>query len=336
SEAKMELGRLDGIGRTLPDPELLLKPLQDREAMRSSSLEGTYATPQELFLFEMSPREPRSETDPANSWLEVSKYGKALREGMRLLEDLPFCLRLIRDMHRTLLSGVRGRERSPGEFRPTQVQIGSDRRFMPPPPTEMSACLSSLEEYMNADGYRLDPLVVCFVIHYQFETIHPFKDGNGRVGRVLLALMIHKLCGLQRPWLYMSAYFEKFKDEYIDSLFEVSTEGNWRNWIEFCLRGTIEQSKDSIRRCDLLGLEREKFHRLCQQSGARAYQIVDSLFVSPFLTIPEVSHRFSITYPTAKADIVKLEKLGILAPLPDTRPAMYYCPTVFRIAYMEA
>lgn len=335
AKAKEELARLDGIGRTLPNPNLLLRPLQSREAMRSSRLEGTYATPQELLLFELHPREPRSEVDPANSWLEVSNYGKALRLGMAKLTELPFCLRLIRDLHETLLTGVRGRERTPGLFRTVQVQLDSDKRFIPPPPKELDECLNNFEAQLNLEEYQVDPLVMCFILHYQFEAIHPFRDGNGRVGRVLLALMICKLCKLKMPWLYISAYYEKHRGEYISSLFKISTEGAWRDWIEFSLRGTIEQALDSIERCEKLRSLRDQFQISCRNAGARAHPIIESLFVTPVLTIPDLKRDFGITYPTAKSDVMKLVSLGILAELPDTHPTTYYAPAVFNAAYGE-
>jgi len=188
AEAREELARLDGVGRHMPNYELLLKPLQHREALKSSSLEGTYATPEELLLFEMGPKEPKSQHDQVNSWKEVYNYGNALRKGQKLLaEELPISLRLIKELHKELLSGVRGNQRDPGNFRRSQVHIGSDKRFVPPPPNETTTCLHGLENFIHAEN-DIDPLIFCFLVHYQFETIHPFLDGNGRVGRLLLSL----------------------------------------------------------------------------------------------------------------------------------------------------
>lgn len=335
SEAKAEVARLDGIGRSLPNPELLLRPLQSREALRSSSLEGTYATPEELLLFELQPKEPQSEKDPINSRLEVSNYSRSLRQGMSLLEELPFCLRLIKELHKTLLSGVRGRDKSPGEFRKTQNHIGSDFRFVPPPPEALAECLDSFEKRMNAQDVSFDPLVRSYLLHYQFETIHPFNDGNGRVGRALLSLMIYKWCELSMPWLYMSAYFERYKDEYVNNLFAVSATGNWDTWMEFCLRGTVQQAKDAVVRCEGLKLLRDQFHSQIDNAGPRAHQIIEGLFTYPILAIPEIATRFGVTYPTAKSDIEKLVDLNILKVLPEGRPKIFYCPGIFGIAYSE-
>lgn len=336
AEAKQELARLDGIARTLPNPELLLRPLQSREALRSSSLEGTYATPQELLLFELQPREPTSERDPANAHLEVANYSSSLRRGLKLLDELPFCLRLVRELHRVLLSGVRGRDKSPGEFRKTQNHIGSDFRFNPPPPTHLQSCLDNFEKELNAEQQRYDALVYCYLLHYQFETIHPFLDGNGRVGRVLLSLMVYKHCQLSMPWLYMSAYFERYKDEYIDNLFRVSTHADWQRWLTFCLRGTIAQALDSIRRCDALMSLKDEFHQRSDAAGTRAHPIVDGLFTTPIITIPGVAKQFSVTYPTAKSDVERLVNLKILTEAPNTYPKLYYCAPIFRIAYEDA
>ena len=335
AKAKQELARLDGIARTLPNPELLLRPLQSREALRSSSLEGTYATPRELLLFELQPREPTSERDPANAHREVANYSSSLRRGLNLMNELPFCLRLVRELHRELLSGVRGRDKAPGEFRKTQNHIGSDYRFIPSPPQHLQKCLDEFEQELHSTQEIYDPLVYCYLLHYQFETIHPFLDGNGRVGRVLLSLMIYKQCQLSMPWLYMSAYFERYKDEYIDNLFRVSTHADWHRWVTFCLRGTISQALDSIRRCDLLTVLRDKFHQALESSGPRAHPIVEGLFSTPVLTIPDVAKQFEISYPTAKSDVDSLANLGILTEIPNTYPKLYYSEPIFNIAYDE-
>ncbi|HNS21847.1 MAG TPA: Fic family protein [Sedimentisphaerales bacterium] len=334
-KAKESLARLDGIGRTLPNPELLLRPLEKREALRSSSLEGTYASPRELLLFELEPQEPKSESDPANAWREVSNHSLALRQGMKLLGSLPFCLRLIRDLHTTLLKGVRGRDRAPGSFRKCQVHIGSDRRFVPPPPNQLQVCLDAFEKELNRQDPICDPLVRACILHYQFEAIHPFMDGNGRVGRVLLSLLVYKWCELLMPWLYMSAFFEKYKDEYVDNLFRVSTKGDWETWIEFCLRGTTEQAEDSIRRCDALRQLRDRFMQQAGKVSVRAHTIIEDLFTSPVVRISKLAKRHSVTYPTAKADVDGLVEKGVLQVIPDVRPKAYFAPDIFKIAYRE-
>lgn len=334
-QAKEELARLDGVGRHLPNQELLLRPLQQREALTSSSLEGTYASPKQLLLYGIDPREPSSEKDPVNAWREVFNYGRALTHGQQQLNDgYPLSLSLIRQLHQSLLSGVRGADRTPGEFRKTQVHIGSTRRFIPPPPLEVPRCLNEFEEQFKCTS-NIDPLVRCFMLHYQFETIHPFNDGNGRVGRLLLSLMIYQWCGLHSPWLYLSAFFERYKDEYIDNLFNVSARNRWSPWINFCLRATISQSKDSIRRIDRLVALRQEYHdRTVNLSGAsRLHSIIENLFALPLVAVSRLARQYEVTYPTANADVSRLVKVGILSVLPDTYPKTYYSPEIMRIAY---
>jgi Fic family protein len=336
-KAKEELARLDGVGRHLPNQELLLRPLQQREALTSSSLEGTYATPEQLLLYGIDPREPSSDKDPVNAWREVFNYGMALSFGQDQLADgYPLSLALVRQLHQALLGGVRGADRTPGEFRKTQVHIGSTRRFVPPPPIEVSRCLTEFEEHINLDT-DIDPLVRSFMLHYQFETIHPFNDGNGRVGRLLLSLMIYKWCGLHSPWLYLSAFFEKYKDEYINNLFNVSAKNDWSTWIKFCMRATIDQSIDSIKRIDKLVALRQDFHeRTVNLSSAnRLHPIIESLFAEPIVKVARLANKYGVTYPTANSDIQRLVRVGILRELPNIYPKTYYAPEIMRIAYNE-
>lgn len=334
AQAKEELARLDGIGRALPDPELLLRPLQRREAIRSSSLEGTYASAEELLLFELDPEERVGPADRVNDWREVNNYAAAVRRGTDLLTTLPLSLRLIREMHSELLAGVRGRDRAPGEFRRTQVHIGSDRRYVPPPPNELLPCLDDFEKFLN-EAEEIDPLIRTCLAHYQFEAIHPFIDGNGRVGRALLALCAYKWCGLSRPWLYVSPYFDRHKDEYIDGLFAVSTDGAWDRWLELCLRATIDVCRDAIHRCDQLAKLRVAYHAKADRFTGRMHALVEGLFSNPILRVSEAARRLNVTYPTAKSDIAKLVDLGILVALERVYPKAFYSRAIFDAAYHE-
>lgn len=334
-KAKEELARLDGVGRHLPNQELLLRPLQQREALTSSSLEGTYASPEQLLLYGIDPKEPSSDKDPVNSWREVFNYGQALSQGQKLLDaGYPISLLLVRQLHQSLLGGVRGADRTPGEFRKTQVHIGSTRRFIPPPPLEVIRCLDEFEVNLKLKS-DIDPLVRCFMLHYQFETIHPFNDGNGRVGRLLLSLMIYVWCGLQNPWLYLSAYFERYKDEYINYLFNVSAKNNWRDWVNFCLRATIAQSIDSVRRIDELVALRKEFHErtLSLTGTTRLHAIIEDLFAQPVVAVSKLAKIHGVTYPTARSDISKLAKLGILCELSSVYPKSFFAPEIMKIAY---
>ncbi|MCP5141434.1 MAG: Fic family protein [Gammaproteobacteria bacterium] len=334
-EARESLARLDGVGRHLNNPQLLLVPLQQREALRSSSMEGTYATPEELLLYQMDQREPSSDVDQVNAWREVLNYSRALQLGVNLLhEGLPISLRLIREMHKTLLSGVRGQDKRPGDFRDCQVHVGAGARFVPPPPTRVLGCLDSFEKYHHADS-TIDPLIRAFMAHYQFETIHPFRDGNGRVGRLLLSLTVAHWMNLGSPWLYMSAFFERHKDEYINRLFMVSADGQWKPWIGFCLQGVIEQANDTIRRIDQLVALREDFVNRVTQSGgsARLHGIVEGLFTSPVVTIPRVASTAGVTYPTAKSDVARLIDLGILKEGAVVTPKYFFSAPIYDIAF---
>lgn len=334
AEARQWLGTLDGIGRTLPNPELLLQPLQQREALRSSSLEGTYATPEQLLLFELGSASKQKAGESVQPWVEVSNYGTALREGYNYLREYPISTALFRLLHNYLMTGVRGEDKNPGQFRETQVYIGVGRRFVPPPPLQLPGLLERLEALLFEPPGQIDPLVFSYMVHYQFETIHPFTDGNGRVGRLLLALTTWKWSQMTMPWLYMSPFFEQHKDDYIDLLFGVSSRGDWKSWMEFCLVGTIEQSKDSIRRCEELGKLRDQMHQRVASPSPRSHSLIERLFVAPVVTVPWVRDQYDITYPTAKSDIDRLISAGILAEVEGTtHPAIYIAPEILRIAY---
>lgn len=337
ADARQQLGILDGLGRNLPTPAILLRPLEDREAILSSRLEGTYASPKELFLFEMQPREPESEHDRANDWREVFNYRKALHEGMN--SSLPISLRLIRNLHRVLLTGVRGKDRTPGDFRRIQVAIGSKSnvRFVPPPANQLTGCLNAVEKYVHRTDSTYDPLVECFLVHYQFETIHPFIDGNGRVGRLLLSMMLQQKCDLSKPWLYLSEFFEKNREQYTDGLFDVSAGAKWEEWIEFCLTGTIEQARNTIQRCERLLEVREHFLKKLSKVGGsvRLNEIIEGIFHSPFVRVADLPNRLHISYPTANRDVKRLQQAGILEQLPDTIPKTYFAPAIFNIAYED-
>ena len=337
AEAREQIGRLDEKGRAMRNPSLLLDPLQKREALRSSAMEGTYATAKELLLFEIAPREPSSKDERAR---EVANYDLALRYGVRNLKDdspqgLPLSRRLIQEMHRILMKDVRGHDGFAGELRTKHVYVGSNQRYVAPPPGDtLLGCLNQLEEYIHDDTQECDPLVRSYLVHYQFEAIHPFRDGNGRIGRLLLALTTYQWCKLSLPWLYMSAYFERFKDEYIDGLFRVSTHGDWDRWIEFCLRGTIAQSKDAMRKCDALGALRESMMDSLSHLPRMA-RVIDALFISPVFTSTEVAKWGGGSLATARRDIDELDRKGWVKHLNGERPKTYYVPSIIGIAYHE-
>lgn len=338
ADAREQLARLDEKGRTLGNPSLVMAPLRRREALRSSSLEGTYATPQELLLFELDAK-PAKKRDATNAWREVLNYDQCLRYAFERLEDptpsgLPLSLRLIKEMHALLMRDVRADEKKPGEFRDRQVHVGSDRRYVPPPPDRLTECLHDFELYLHQHGDGLDPLVLTYVVHYQFEAIHPFFDGNGRIGRALLALTTRQWSGLSMPWLYMSAYFERYKDEYVDNMFRVSTHGDWARWIEFCLRGTVEQCRDAMRRCDEFIAIRQTMNSALGDKP-RMFTIIEKMFFYPVFKTSDVMTWTGTSRPTASSDIGVLMEAGFVQHLMGERPKIYYAPAIFSTAYAE-
>lgn len=335
-DARVELAKLDGIGRYLPNPGLLLRPLENREAQRSSQLEGTYATPRQLLLFELDPVFPESAGDPANAVREVANYSTALRVGLKMLrEGMPFSQWFIRELHSQLLNGVRGSDSNPGMFRSQQVQIGRPPRFVPPPAFYLQERLDNFEEIARHDERLYDPLVDAFIMHYQFEAIHPFADGNGRVGRLLLALMITRWCELSNQWLYMSEYFDEHKDEYLERLLRVSTQNDWSGWIRFCLTGVIRQAKDTEQRCaNLVVLSAAYIERVRVLGGSwRLQSIVDRLFTLPVVQVPLLAAEHDVSYPTASADVRKLVSAGILEEIQGVPIKTYYAPEITNIIY---
>ena len=341
AEAVGAVKELDGTGRSLlPNPELLLHPLQTREAITSSSLEGTYVTPEQYLLFQLPSDEPEHVSNELADWREVDNYGKALRKGIELLDELPLCSRLIKEMHEVLVTGARGESRTPGEFRTGQVQIGPTARYVPPPARLIEAHMENLEKYMNEtrEDPFCHPLVRCYIVHYQLEAIHPFNDGNGRIGRALFALMIYKWMELYMPWLYMSAFFERYKKDYIDNLFNISTVADWESWIAFCLHGTIAQSKDAVLRCQTFKNLKEAFHKRIDSAdaSARTHKIIEGLFTRPIVIMPDLQRRFNISQPTARADVKRLIRAKILVEVEDRKPKVFYSPEIINAAYRDS
>ena len=334
AEAKQQVGLLEGRGRSLPDPTIILRPLEDREALQSSQLEGTYATAKELLLFEMEhgPTKPDHEMSAQQ---EVSNYKRALRHG--LTTSLPMCVRLLRELHERLMYRVRGTDKRPGEFRSWQVAIGRDERFVPPPPRDVADCLRDLEPSLNFVGEGFDPLVHCFMVHYQFETIHPFGDGNGRIGRVVLALMLRSMGCLTKPWLYLSEYFEDHREEYFQRLYAVSARGEWSEWVGFCLQGVIDSARDTMHRCERLLLAKSEFEsRVAATKGSiRLQAIVVQLFHRPIVRVGDIQELTGVQYRTARSDLERLVGEGVLMEMQEVYPKTYFAPEIFRIAYED-
>ena len=315
TEAERGMGELVGVGKLLPNPHLLIGPFLRREAILSSRIEGTITTAQELLLFEAG--EP--ESPPKPDVREVRNYVDAMEFGLKRLKELPVCLRLTKELHDRLLRGVRGEEHRPGEFRDRQNFIGSpgqsvnEARFVPPPVTEMHKALHEFETYLSTPS-ELPVLVQLALVHYQFETIHPFMDGNGRIGRLLITLLLCERACLAQPLLYLSGYFERNRDAYMDHLLRLSQRGNWLEWVNFFVRGVAEQSKDAIERADKLYNLWDVYTKrvTSARSSALCIQLIDELFAYPAITVSRAVGKLQVTPRSAQLNVDKLVAHGIL------------------------
>jgi len=316
SEADRELGELAGLGRLLPNPHLLIRPFVRREAVLSSRIEGTQASLSDLYAYEAGQLALFEATSDVR---EVYNYVRALEYGLERLQDLPLSLRLIREMHALLLEGVRGEHLTPGEFRRSQNWIGpagctlEEAPFVPPPVAEMQEALDAFEKFLH-QPLSLPPLVRLGLIHYQFEAIHPFLDGNGRIGRLLITLLLCAWGLLPQPLLYLSAYFEAHRQAYYDLLLAVSQKGAWKEWLTFFLRGVKEQARDAVSRARRLQILREKYRERLQtaRAAARLLQVVDFLFAQPVFTVKRVGDTLGVDFSAAQRYVSHLEEEGLV------------------------
>jgi Fic family protein len=309
-EASNQLGVLQGIGRQIRNPDLLISPYMSREAVLSSRIEGTQTTMSDVYAADLG----QHELIQAPDVLEVRNYRAA--HSLGLGSELPLSLRLIRTLHRQLMKGVRGQERHPGEFRTYQNFIGAttgaDATYVPPPVPQMLSLLDDLERFLHEETLR--PLVQAAVLHYQFEAIHPFGDGNGRVGRLLIPLFLRDRGLLPQPLLYLSAYFERSRSEYYDKLLRVSTHGDWDGWIRYFLRGVSVQAREAADLADrLLALHNRYREELqAQRVTANALALIDALFENPLVYTKRAETALGVSAPTARATIKTLEEQGVL------------------------
>lgn len=315
TQAIHALGRLTGFGETSPGAHLLIGPFLRREALLSSRIEGSISTMQQLVLYEENSGDDSASADTR----EVSNYVRALQYGYEQLQERGLSLWLIRELHQILMREATGDEPNPGSFRTRQNAIGvkgrplSDARFIPPPPHEVPRLMEDLQAYMSAVSidHFLPQLAM---IHYQFETIHPFMDGNGRVGRLLVTLLLCKAGLLPYPLFYLSGYLDRHRQEYVDHLLRVSESGEWKGWVDFFLDGVIAQANDAIRRSQrLLQLQHEYHIRVSDvRSSVMLVHLIDSLFEWPATTSRKARERLNVTAPTARDSISKLVDAGIL------------------------
>ena len=315
SLAERALGRLDGITMLLPRQELFLYMYVRKEAVLSSQIEGTQSTLSDLLRFETEAQTGQ----PIDDIREVSNYVDAMMYGLDRLEDLPLSLRLIREMHQRLLQSGRGGTKNPGEFRRSQNWIGGSRPgnalFVPPPPTEMDGCLDALERFMHEDGSRLPALIKAGLLHVQFETIHPFLDGNGRIGRLLVTLYLCVNGVLRKPLLYLSLYLKTHRADYYRLLQEVREHGAWEAWLDFFLAGVADTANQAFeaatRIVDLFKEDRERITTESDRAGS-ALRIHDLFQQNPFLTANQLVQQTGLSAPTVNAALADLERFGIV------------------------
>ncbi|AMK23077.1 MULTISPECIES: Fic family protein [Sphingomonadaceae] len=315
SFAERALGRLDGITMLLPKQELFLYMYVRKEAVLSSQIEGTQSTLTDLLRFEAEAQAGQ----PIDDVREVSNYVDALMYGLDRVQTFPLSLRLIREMHARLLDSGRGGTKDPGEFRRSQNWIGGTRpgnaQFVPPPVPELEACLGSFEAFLHEDRSRLPALIKAGLLHVQFETIHPFLDGNGRVGRLLVTLFLCVNGVLHSPLLYLSLYLKTHRPDYYRLLQEVRELGAWEAWLEFFLDGVAETANQAFdaaaRIVDLFKQDRDRIAAESERAGS-ALRVHDHFQQNPFLTANLLVGRTGLTAPTVNAALADLERLGIV------------------------
>ncbi|HEY4487016.1 MAG TPA: Fic family protein [Candidatus Paceibacterota bacterium] len=316
--ADAELAKLDVVLKHIPNPKLLGRTFAAKEALLSSQIEGTIATLNEVFAFEVE--QEKMNMTRLDELQEVSNYTKALEQGIELLDqNNPLTERIFKTLHRVLLQSGRGSTRAPGEYRRIQVYIGKpgatpeNASYVPPLPPNIPALMSNLEKYLNTKSTR-DPLVQIAIGHYQFEAIHPFLDGNGRVGRLLISLLLYKFGILTHPFIYLSEFFEEHRRDYYDLLRGVSEQGQWSEWINFFLRGVATQARKARESAEQI----EKLHvqlreRVSGLHSVYAHQLLDAIFARPIFSATTIAPRARIKNRQTLLNVIaKFEKAGII------------------------
>jgi Fic family protein len=315
SNADRELGRLDGVASVLPNPNLFVAMYVRQEAVLSSQIEGTQSTLEDVLQFEADAKG----CDLPKDIEETVNYIRAMNRGLDRLKDLPLSLRLIREIHTELLKGVRGGHRTTGEFRTSQNWIGPENctlttaTFVPPPPHEMHQALDNLEKFLH-DAASFPALIHCGLAHAQFETIHPFLDGNGRVGRLLITFLLCQRGVLQRPLLYLSHYLKGHRVEYYDRLMAIRNEGDWEAWLKFFLRGVHEVSRQATEKSRAI-LELRDRHRQILSRNTLGLKLLDYLFEQPIVSVRMVEKHLGCSFATANKLVAGFEGLGLLKKL---------------------
>jgi Fic family protein len=321
SQADISLGRLDGVVRVIPDPDFFVGMYVRREAVLSSQIEGTQSTLEDLLEVELEPDIRGRHGDVS----DIVNYIAAMNHGLSRLKELPLSLRLIREIHAELLRDGRGSHATPGEFRRTQNWIGpkgaslKQATFVPPPVPEMSEALSDFEKYLHSDQQNA-LLIRAGLAHAQFETIHPFLDGNGRVGRLLITFLLVHEGALRAPLLYLSYYFKLHRAEYYDRLMAVRLTGDWEGWLRFFLRGvaeTAEQATDTAER--IFELREQNRSLVLGDTGPNGLRLLSMLFNRPLINVNAVGRDLDVSFPTANRLVARFEELGLLRELTGQR-----------------
>jgi len=326
SDADRLIGKLAGEGGRLPNPHVLMRPFVRREAVLSSKIEGTQATLGELLAAEAGAVVDRSPEDLR----EVGNYVVALEHGIARLKELPICVRIVRELHEKLMTGVRGHQAAPGRFRTIQNWIGrpgstpATASFVPPPPDEVEACLAAWEKFLHES--ELPPLITIALAHYQFEAIHPFLDGNGRVGRLLVTLFLIERRVLPTPLLYLSAFFEAARRDYYEGLRGVSERGAWQDWLEYFLLGVARMSEDALSRAARMNARvADWLKQVAGQSTNAPLRLVELLASNPFITAKGAAEKLGVAFTTAQRAIERLERGGIVKKVSDAKRNRVYC-----------
>ena len=313
SEADRNIGRLDALASMLPNPDLFVAMYVRHEAVLSSQIEGTQSTLEDVLAFEADAQRDDTPKDVE----EVVNYVRAMNHGLERLPQLPLSLRLLREIHATLMKGVRGGEKSPGEFRTSQNWVGErhstlrDAAFIPPPPHELMNALGQLENFLHNTRDSVPLLIRCGLAHAQFETIHPFLDGSGRVGRLLITLMLCEQGALTRPLLYLSLFLKAHRAEYYDRLTAIRQHGHWEQWLLFFLRGVSSTALAATQTArDIVALR--ETHRAAVTRNAKALTLLDHLFRQPTVSVKSVAKTMGCTFPTASRLVTDFESLGWL------------------------
>lgn len=316
SAADRDIGRLDALAALLPNPDLFVAMYVRHEAVLSSQIEGTHSTLEDVLAYEADAVRDDTPKDVA----EVVNYVRAMNHGLARLADLPLSLRLLREIHAELMKGVRGATKLPGEFRSSQTWIGGagstlkDAVFVPPPPHELMDALGQLERFLHEARASVPLLVRCALAHAQFETIHPFLDGNGRVGRLLITLMLCEDGALARPLLYLSLYLKARRAEYYDRLTAIRHQGHWEAWIAFFLRGVSSTARAATHTAQQIVALRDA-HRGAVAGQAKALALLDHLLRQPTVSIKRVAQLLGCSAPTAAKLVAGLEARGWLREL---------------------